>query len=67
MKRFKIKHKMWNTECFHFENDLPTWLKCDGAVKGSTMDSSWFLEEYVLKLELGASIDTDFRVITRIE
>jgi len=31
------------------------------------MDNRWFWTEHVLKLEVGESVCTDFRKITRIE
>lgn len=30
------------------------------------MDNKWFWNEYVLKLEVGQTIDTDFRIIKRL-
>lgn len=48
------------------EYTAPKWL-CEGGLAGSTMDNRWFWNDYVLKLEIGKSIDTDFQTITRIE
>lgn len=49
------------------ESDAPDWLTSVNTVKGSTMDNRWFWTDYVLKLSVGESVDTDFRTITRIE
>ena len=67
MKSFKMVHDIFLTERFFTEDDAPEWLTCSKAVKGSTSDSSWFWNDYVLQLAIGASIQTDFHVITRIE
>jgi hypothetical protein len=67
MMIFEMKHKFFktNVECFS-EHDAPTWLTSENTVRGSTMDDRWFWNDYVLTLAVGDSIDTDFRVITRI-
>lgn len=66
-KEFKITH-------LDFEDSKPIF--CRGNMPpnflatrapGSTMDSSWFWDGYVLKLEIGEHVDTDFRRITRIK
>ncbi|QJT70804.1 hypothetical protein GR7B_00006 [Vibrio phage vB_VcorM_GR7B] len=49
------------------ESTAPTWLTSEDTVKGSTMDGRWFWDEHVLTLDVGQSVDTDFRRITRIE
>lgn len=46
-------------------NMPPGFLSC--RAPGSTMDVSWFWDGYVLKLNVGESVNTDFRKITRIE
>lgn len=52
----------------HFDEDnAPTWLTSEGTVKGSTMDNRWFWKDHVLKLEVGESIHTGFRTITRVK
>lgn len=47
------------------ETTAPEWLSSANTVKGSTMDMRWFFEDHVLTLEVGESIKTDFREITR--
>jgi hypothetical protein len=54
-----------NVEEFDEEN-APDWLTSRNTIKGSTMDGRWFWNDHVLTLEVGKSIDTDFRSITRI-
>lgn len=48
------------------ETTAPDWLTSCKTIKGSTMDDRWFWNNHVLKLEVGNSIQTDFRTITRI-
>jgi hypothetical protein len=48
------------------ETTAPDWLSSVNTIKGSTMDMRWFFEKHVLTLEVGKSIDTDFRKITRV-
>lgn len=48
------------------ETTAPEWLTSANSVKGSTMDMRWFWNKHVLTLEVGKSIDTDFRKITRV-
>jgi hypothetical protein len=50
----------------HFtEETAPWWLK-EGGRAGSTMCNRWFWNDYIMKLEVGGTIDTDFRRIERI-
>ena len=49
------------------ENNAPDWLTSCNTVKGSTMDMRWFWTGYVLTLEVGESIDTDFQKITWVK
>lgn len=56
----KAKHKFFD------EETAPDWLTSVNTVKGSTMDSRWFWNDYILKLEVGESRDTDFQTITRL-
>lgn len=49
------------------ESTAPDWLTSVNTVKGSTMDHRWFWNDHVLTLKVGASINTDFRNIKRIE
>lgn len=66
--KFSMQHTVFKglkPEIFD-EHTAPKWL-CEGGVRGSTMDNRWFWNDYVLKLEVGKSVDTDFQTITRIE
>lgn len=49
------------------ESNAPSWLTSENTIVGSTMDYRWFWKDCVLTLQVGASIETDFRLITRIE
>jgi hypothetical protein len=48
------------------ETTAPDWLTSKNTIKGSTMDQRWYWEDYVLKLAVGDSVETDFNVITRV-
>lgn len=47
-------------------DDAPAWLTSQGTVPGSTMDMRWFWTDYVLKLQVGESVKTEFHEITRV-
>jgi len=66
--QFKMTHNHFEkSEPEYFDEDTaPDWLTSTNTVKGSTMDSRWFWNEYVLTLEVGQSIETDFRTIKRL-
>lgn len=67
MKHFRMTHLFFEGNVEEFdEESAPSWLTSADKIKGSTMDSSWFWTDHVLTLEVGKSIDTDFRHITRI-
>ena len=68
MKRFSMVTTWSDTsEPEEFDEcDAPDWLTSCKTVKGSTMDNRWWWTGHVLTLEVGESIDTDFRRITRI-
>lgn len=67
MKRFEMKHKFFKNIEWFDEETAPDWLTSKNSVKGSTMDGRWFWTDHVLTLDVGKSIDTDFRKITRIK
>lgn len=68
-KQFTMRHLSpcypRDTEVSFSEETAPKWLTSEETVPGSTMDQRWFWQEHVLTLEVGESIDTDFRRITR--
>lgn len=66
MKTFIAKHNVFETEFEFTESSAPDWLTAKSAIKGSTMDSSWFWREHVLTLDVGKSVETDFHTIRRI-
>ena len=70
MKKFSMTHMLddttGNPPTEFTETNAPDWLTSETTVPGSTMDMRWFWKDYVLTLEVGKSIDTDFRTITRI-
>jgi hypothetical protein len=66
IKKFKMEHRIFKSVEFFHENDAPTWLTSENSIPGSTMDERWFWENHVLKLNVGQSILTDFRKITRM-
>lgn len=63
---FEMKNRFFKDVKQFTEDDAPDWLTSANQVPGSTMDSSWFWKERVLKLEVGQSLDTDSQTITRI-
>jgi hypothetical protein len=69
MKKFEMVMTAWkrkgDPEYFTEENP-PTWLYNE-KTKGSTMDNTWFWFGHVMTLEVGQSVQTDFRTIKRIE
>jgi len=65
LKTFNLKHKIFKTIQTFTEDNAPKWL-CEGGRAGSTMDNRWFWNDYVLKLNVGQKIDTDFHVVKRI-
>lgn len=67
MKTFRLYN--FDFDSFHYFNEdtAPDWLTSKNTVEGSTMDMRWFWKDYVLTLQVGEFIDTDFHRITRIE
>jgi len=60
MKKFKMQHRvMKKTVKEFYEDNPPKWMLSD--------EFKWWYDDYVLKLEVGKSIRTDFQNITRIE
>jgi hypothetical protein len=67
MKTFKITHLIFKKKSSVInENNAPDWLTSNNTRKGSTAGNRWFWKDYVLKLNIGESIDTTFRTITRL-
>jgi len=65
--QFSMRHKFFKDKVENFsESDAPDWLTGANTVPGSTMDNRWFWKDHVLTLQVGQSIETDFRTITRI-
>jgi len=62
-----MTHKSFRDVEIFSESDAPSWLTSENTIKGSTMDTRWFWNDRVLTLKLGESVETDFRIITRIE
>ena len=64
---FEMTHRYGpaDVEKFNVDN-APDWLKF-GGVEGSTMCNRWFWNDHIMKLEIGKSIETDFRKITRVK
>jgi hypothetical protein len=59
MKKFRMTHHIFEESLEYFTEDTPPqWL--------TSREFKWFYEGYVLKLEVGKSIDTDFRKIERV-
>jgi len=66
--QYEMKHKFLTDTIKYFsEHDAPDWLTSATTVKGSTMDNRWFFRDHVLTLDVNASVETEFRTITRIE
>ena len=69
MKLFSMSHHVFvdsKPEVFS-EESAPDWLTSNNTVKGSTMDNRWFWNERVLALNVGESIQTDCRTVTRTQ
>lgn len=65
--RFVMQHQFFGGKPEVFsEADAPAWLTGKNAVRGSTMDNSWFWTKHVLTLAVGSRVQTDFRTITRV-
>lgn len=65
---FEMTHKILAGKPERFtETTAPDWLTSNKTRPGSTMDSRWFWNDHVLTLGVGQSVETEFRVITRIE
>lgn len=64
---FEITHRVFPNSVEHFnEHTAPDWLTGIKTRRGSTMDDRWFWNDHVLKLEVGQTIETDFRIIKRL-
>ena len=57
-KTFEMTHLFFSCEETFTEENPPQWLISSGF--------KWWYEGYVLKLEIGESIDSDSRRISRI-
>lgn len=58
-KEFKLEHLFFKGDVQYFtELNPPVWLV--------SLEYKWWYKSHVLKLELGESIDSDFRRITRV-
>ena len=59
-KRFKMEHLVFNEVDRDFPESNPPWWLVSNAFK-------WWWDGFVLKLDVGESIESDFQKITRIE
>lgn len=59
MKKFKMVHLDFGTESLFNEDTVPKWLLSD--------EYNWFYKEYILTLDVGGNIETDFQRIIRVE
>ena len=57
MKTFEFKHICGGEEVFS-ENSMPSWM--------TSKDYKWFLDGFVLTLDVGKSVETDFHQRTRL-
>lgn len=60
MMKFEIQHLFFESnivECT--EENLPSWLE--------HKDFKWWLDDFVLQLKIGESIESDFHKITKKE
>lgn len=62
-----MEHIYFGTKQVFDENTAPDWLTSKNTIPGSTMDARWFWVGYVLTLEVGKMVKTDFQRITSIE
>lgn len=58
MKQFKIRHQFFDTVDHFDESNPPSWLVSKAF--------NWWYTDYVLKLEVGKSIKSDFQEIIRL-
>ena len=64
--RFEMTHNFFKGAPDVFSNlDAPDWLTGENIIPGSTMDNHHFWQEHVLTLQVGDSVETDFRTIKR--
>lgn len=57
--KFKMTHHIFEKSVEYFtEESPPEWLV--------SKEYKWFYDKHVMKLEVGDSVDTDFRNIERI-
>jgi hypothetical protein len=64
---FEITHLVFDNKPERFtEKTAPNWLTSCNTRKGSSIDGRAFWYDYVLKLDIGKSIETDYRKITRV-
>jgi hypothetical protein len=65
LKQFVMTMQDGNSAEYFDELTAPKWL-CEGGVATSTMDNRWFWKGHVMTLEVGQSVDTNFRTIRRL-
>jgi hypothetical protein len=65
-REFEMTHLFSGTTKTFTETKAPEWLRF-GGTKESTMDNRWFWNDYVMTLDVGQSIETDFQRIKRIK
>ena len=66
-KVFKATSHIHGGSSVFDEYNSPKWLNNDEAVKGSTMDNTWFWIEHVLTLAKGEKVESNFNTIERLE
>lgn len=57
-KLFFLEHIVYHGGTICTVEQLPSWLR--------SKEYEWFLNDYVLTLEIGKSVETDFHTIKRI-
>lgn len=64
---FEMQHDIFKGEPKKFSNlDAPDWLTGKNSRPGSTMSNRWFWDAHVLTLQVGETVETNFRSIKRI-
>jgi len=58
MKEFKSTHMLGQVEIWT-EDNFPSWI--------NHKDYAWWRDDYLLKLEVGKTTETDFQLIERIK
>lgn len=60
MKKFRMTHDAFEDNVIVFQEDNPPWWLLADNFK-------WFWDKYVMTMDVGATVQTDYRTIERIQ